>query len=694
MLSLVCTLAARNVSRHRAGTLAIVAVLSVGAFLLVTGKALLRDISSALASSVIQSVAGDLQVYDADARDKLALFGGDTLGEEDIGQIDDFARLRKSLEALPEVAAAVPMGMQLVGARRPNPADAAIEILRVKLRESLPAPSILESDSVKRLRWLADALHSELELHRPVAADAGELAQRIGVVSRLRTDDFWLELVRDPDSALFFLETEFAPLADDSRSYMFRVLGTDPQRYAEHFPRFEVVQGEQIPPGQHGLLLSDYFYERYLKHPVARGLDQIQRARARGLSIALDAESSAIARRLPLQSRSILRELAPQDAAALHVALRAFFEQQGGASAAGAELASLLERFLTVGEADFERRYAFFYANVARRIELYAFRIGSEVTLQSTTAGGYPRNTKLRLYGTYRYKGLEDSELAAATNIIDLPSLRYLAGLTGSDRVAESAPSEATAAMAAPSRDDAEAVLFGGGSPADGEAGSALSTEVEEAPVFARQAARSSGFEPAQLDTGAALNAAVILAPQADRAAAQARVRAVAAAHALQVVDWRAASGWLGQLMTILRSLVLGAAFFVLLVGVIVILSSLILSKLRRTTEFATVRAIGAKRSFLFGTMLMEGLVLGAAGTLVGLVLGAVFLNWVADVGVPAVHPLFNILFGGPRLYPALQAEDLVISALATLCVSTASACYPAMLALRVSPAIAMNAQD
>ena len=48
----------------------------------------------------------------------------------------------------------------------------------------------------------------------------------------------------------------------------------------------------------------------------------------------------------------------------------------------------------------------------------------------------------------------------------------------------------------------------------------------------------------------------------------------------------------------------------------------------------------------------------------------------------------------GPRLYPALRAEDVAFGVASVLAVSLLSAVYPAILASRVPPVVAMRAEE
>src|SRR5213076_1674198 len=85
---------------------------------------------SSMSRSVIGSVSGNIQVYNATSKDKLEVLGGMTMGDPDLTQIDDFAKLRESLLKVPHVKSVVPMGISGALVTSGNTIDLALEKLR------------------------------------------------------------------------------------------------------------------------------------------------------------------------------------------------------------------------------------------------------------------------------------------------------------------------------------------------------------------------------------------------------------------------------------------------------------------------------------------------------------------------------------------------------------------------------------
>src|SRR5690242_2866712 len=101
-------IATRNLLASRAKTLIIGGIILLGTVLVVVGSCLLDSVDRGMRSSIQGSLGGHLQVYAARSRDDLALYGG-MMGESDLEPIEDFARVKRVLEAVPNVRTVVPM---------------------------------------------------------------------------------------------------------------------------------------------------------------------------------------------------------------------------------------------------------------------------------------------------------------------------------------------------------------------------------------------------------------------------------------------------------------------------------------------------------------------------------------------------------------------------------------------------------
>ena len=129
-LRLLVLLAVRSLYSHKAKSLIVGALIFFGTILVVVGTALLDSVERAMSESIISSVAGHLQVYDAEAKDPLALFGSGFMGVDDVGEMSDFSRVKTVLEGVDNVKALIPMGIGLGVTNDENEFDTVLGELR------------------------------------------------------------------------------------------------------------------------------------------------------------------------------------------------------------------------------------------------------------------------------------------------------------------------------------------------------------------------------------------------------------------------------------------------------------------------------------------------------------------------------------------------------------------------------------
>jgi ABC-type lipoprotein release transport system permease subunit len=115
----------------------------------------------------------------------------------------------------------------------------------------------------------------------------------------------------------------------------------------------------------------------------------------------------------------------------------------------------------------------------------------------------------------------------------------------------------------------------------------------------------------------------------------------------------------------------------VLAVG-IPVLALLYISTLHRRRQIGLLTAMGWSRADLFVTFLLQALILGAAGVLVGGVIAVSLVRYLV------AHPIFN--WQGFVVRPVLSAADLARTAGAILATAVVAGTYPAWRAARLDP--------
>ena len=347
-LWLLVRLAWRSLYSHRVKSLIVGTLLLLGTVLVVLGSSLVDSIERAMQRSITASLAGHLQVYSAHGRDRLSLFGSGFMGGDDYGRIDDFTALSKVAEQIDNIEAVVPMGLNIASITCPGGLERTLGELRAAVLDG-------RDDDVRAIAALVrerlEVMKTELVNAAAISSEKDELAARQQDLARATSDEFWAEFDRDRLGSLEFLDTRIAPQAEEGRLLYFRYVGTDLDQFGQNFDRMVMVKGERVPPRTRGIMMNDRWYERRVKHFVARNLDGMRaRMEDEGVTIAGDPNLKSKIRQLRRQYRRITFQLNPAQARQVKTALRALMPDVDG------DLTQLVQDFLTLTDENFERR--------------------------------------------------------------------------------------------------------------------------------------------------------------------------------------------------------------------------------------------------------------------------------------------------------------------------------------------------
>jgi ABC-type lipoprotein release transport system permease subunit len=730
-------IAFRNLGAHRLKTFIVGGIIFFGAFLVVLGNSLVDSIDNAMSRSVIGSVAGNIQVYNSTSKDQLAVMGGMTMGDPDLAQIDDFAKLRASLLRVPHVKSVVPMGISGALVTSGNTIDIALERLRDVVRRKLDPSTPKDEATQKQLaaqlaaqkdhvRQIITVLQGDMKNMKAIVEDAAVNKDDVAVIQRTASDAFWADFDKDPLNALEYLENHLAPLAVDADLLFIRYVGTDLGSFSHSFDRMKIVDGTTVPPGKRGFLFSKFIYEDQLKLKAARRLDKIKEAKdLRGETIAKSEELQRFVRENTQQVREVLLQLDALKTASFRAKLQ---KELSLAADPKADVGGLLATFFATDDANFQERYDFFYRELAPDLELYRVRIGDVLTIKAFTKSGYVQSVNVPVYGTFQFEGLEKSALAGALNLMDLVSFRELYGFMSDDKLAEIRALRAQAHAKEVSRENAEAELFGDGSEepspaaadAEASAGVVASTKGKQPPrhivadatpgvkaempdissplaaKLRREEARSRVFPPDEVERGVVLNAAVLLD---DPKLMKATIPAIEKQGEkdglkLKAISWQESAGLIGNFINLARGVLNTAILIIFTVALVIINNALVMATLERVREIGTLRAIGAQKRFILSMLVVEAVVIGLLFGGLGAAAGALLVKVIGAVGIPAKTDVQFFFFSGPRLRPFLNPFSVVFAFVIVIFVATVSSFYPAWLAMRVTPRQAMQEEE
>lgn len=134
----------------------------------------------------------------------------------------------------------------------------------------------------------------------------------------------------------------------------------------------------------------------------------------------------------------------------------------------------------------------------------------------------------------------------------------------------------------------------------------------------------------------------------------------------------------------------------IILVAAFNLVSTLVMAVTEKQPDIAILRTLGASPASVMKIFVVQGVLIGLAGTAIGVVAGvATALN--IDVVVPAIERAFNFQILSREVYyiselPSdLHLVDVVLTAAISLALSFAMTLYPSWRAARVNPAEALR---
>jgi ABC-type lipoprotein release transport system permease subunit len=694
---LLWKLAFRNLFVHRLKTLVTGLIIVFGTTLAIVGNSVVDAISGGMQKSLTNSLTGDIQVYAADAKEKIAVLGGSDGNLPDIGYLPDFKKVKTALLEIPNIKAVIPMGISFAMLNPGNLLDLKLEDLRASYKRT-PRDDARLSALKEHVRMIVrDIERSQAENQDNLGGvfggeklfkDAGEN------IAKALDQSFWNDFDRHSEARLEFLANKMAPLIFDDNQLYLSYLGTVPELFEEAFSQFEVVKGTMIPEGGRGFLFSDFVYENQVKHRVARRLDQIKKQ--------IDKEKLTLKSSKDLQDKvkaniaqaaEVYSQIEPPAAATLLPRLQ---ELLGSKSSIFPELVS---EFLAMDDTNFPTRYTFFYDQIAPQLILYKVKVGDTFAITGFTKSGYSSSVNMKVYGTYRFRSFESSPLAGALNVMDMVSFRKLFGILTAERRSETESLDAEMGLGDVGRDDIEA-MFGAATESTSETRVTSNlrslTQGRFGQVDSERRDLDTKYSRSDMEDGVFMNASVVLKDPSrlDATLEEIREKNDEKKLGLQAADWRDAAGIVGQLTVMVRGVLYLFVFVIFSVATFIIMNSMLMATLERRREIGTMRAIGAQRSFLLGLFLRETFVLSFIFGLVGTLIGVGIVLAVGARGIPAMGDVATFFFSGDRLYLQVNTFHIAIVSLCMTIVALVSTQYPAWRAMKISPLEAMQSSE
>ncbi|NNC22860.1 lipoprotein-releasing ABC transporter permease subunit [Salinisphaera sp. USBA-960] len=167
-------------------------------------------------------------------------------------------------------------------------------------------------------------------------------------------------------------------------------------------------------------------------------------------------------------------------------------------------------------------------------------------------------------------------------------------------------------------------------------------------------------------------------------------------AYRFRVTNWTQQHQSFFQAISTEKTMMFIILSLIIVVATFNMVSMLVMVVTDKQGDIAILRTLGLKPRSVMAIFMIQGVMLGVAGTIIGVILGVLLSVYMQDI-IPALEALLHTRFLSPNVYYISQlkgqvemAQVIMIAAL-SLGLSFISTLYPAWRAARVQPAEALR---
>ena len=132
---------------------------------------------------------------------------------------------------------------------------------------------------------------------------------------------------------------------------------------------------------------------------------------------------------------------------------------------------------------------------------------------------------------------------------------------------------------------------------------------------------------------------------------------------------------------------------FIILLGAIVLINTMIMITRERTAEIGMMGALGLKSREILQIFTLEGAVMGVLGSLLGVIPGGAITYYFSQVGLDYYADMLEDIdvMMAPEIYPVFSLENLVISFILGAVITSLVSIWPARKAANLEPVDALH---
>jgi putative ABC transport system permease protein len=154
----------------------------------------------------------------------------------------------------------------------------------------------------------------------------------------------------------------------------------------------------------------------------------------------------------------------------------------------------------------------------------------------------------------------------------------------------------------------------------------------------------------------------------------------------VRAVSWKKSIGILGNTAIIIEAVLMVFVVFLFFVAIIIIINTLSMAAIERTSEIGMMRAVGAQKGFIRTMFLGETGLLSAVFGGAGIVAGILTVSVVTVCRITSDNDFVQLLFGGDTFRPLLSVPGIGLAVLGLVLVTVIAVIYPIIVASNITP--------
>lgn len=160
-----------------------------------------------------------------------------------------------------------------------------------------------------------------------------------------------------------------------------------------------------------------------------------------------------------------------------------------------------------------------------------------------------------------------------------------------------------------------------------------------------------------------------------------------------QAGNWEMAAGPFAKTADVIRTVFNVAIIIVGVVALIIMMNTMMIGVIERTSEIGTMRALGARKSFVWRMFFIETLTITMLFGLAGIILAIGIIGVINLLNIPATNVFLRILFAGDVLKPGISPRSILTAVAVAAAVGIAAHIYPVNVALKIPPVRAIQTE-